>query len=293
LQAIIDLLYGNKFYMKTILVPTDFSPTATNAGHYAVHLAGQLNCSKIVLYHAYQIPVVTDAVLTPVELVGIDEIKEASEIGLAKFIGALKAYAGADSPLEFVSISEFAFLTESIDEVCKVNDIDLVVIGITGGDKIDEVLMGSNTISVAKHTTVPVIIVPAKAAFTPIKEVVLACDFKKIIETIPVEPVKKLITETGAKLFVLNITHGSKDAGNKTSFESYTLDTLLQGLNPEYHFIDHADFTEGINQFVTANQVDLIITMPKKHGWFEGLFKRSHTKMLAFHSHVPLVVMHD
>jgi hypothetical protein len=28
--------------MKTIIVPTDFSPTATNALHYAIHLANQV-----------------------------------------------------------------------------------------------------------------------------------------------------------------------------------------------------------------------------------------------------------
>jgi hypothetical protein len=39
--------------------------------------------------------------------------------------------------------------------------------------------------------------------------------------------------------------------------------------------------------------VDLIITIPKKMGWFDSLFRRSHTKMLAFHSHVPLMVVHE
>jgi len=279
--------------MKTILVPTDFSATATNAAHYAVHLAKQLNCSKIIFYHAYQVPIMTDAVMTPVELLGIDEIKEASEKGLERFRRTLQEYAGADSGIELETINEFAFLTDSIDEVCKVNSVDLVIIGITGGDKMEEVLIGSNTISVARHTTVPVIIVPSEVEFTPVKEIVLVCDFKKVIETTPVEPVRKLITETNAKLFVLNIDHEHKQTTDDTPFESLMLDTLLQGLNPEYHFIDNADFVEGINQFVTNKKVDLIITIPKKHGWFEGLFKRSHTKMLAFHTHVPLVVMHD
>ncbi len=279
--------------MKTILVPTDFSATATNAAHYAVHLAKQVNCSKIILYHAYQVPIMTDAVMTPVELLGIDEIKEASEKGLQKFRGILQEYMGADSGIELATISEFAFLTDSVDEACKVNNVDLVVMGITGGDKMEEVLIGSNTISVAKHTTVPVIIVPSEVEFRPVKEIVLVCDFKKVVETTPVEPVRKLITETNARLFVLNIDHEHKQTTEDTPFESLMLDTLLQGLSPEYHFIDNADFVEGINQFVTDKKVDLIITIPKKHGWFEGLFKRSHTKMLAFHTHVPLVVVHD
>ncbi|WP_153797813.1 universal stress protein [Foetidibacter luteolus] len=279
--------------MKTILVPTDFSATASNAAHYAVHLAKQVNCHKIILYNAYQVPVITDAVMTPVELVGIEEMREVSEQGLEKFRQQLQDYAGPESDITLDTVSDFALLAESIDDVCKEYQIDLIVMGITGGNKVEEVLIGSNTISVARHTTVPVIIVPADVEFTPIREIVLACDFKKVVETTPVAPIKKILDETGAKLFVLNIDHNRKHQTGETVFESLLLDTLLQGYNPEYHFADSPDFVEGINHFVSENKVDLIITIPKKHGIFESLFKRSHTKMLAYHSHVPLVVLHD
>ena len=69
--------------------------------------------------------------------------------------------------------------------------------------------------------------------------------------------------------------------------------TLFEGFKPEYHFAEDTDFTECINEFVAAKSIDLIITIPKKHGLIDSLFKRSHTKMLAFHSHVPLLVIHD
>jgi hypothetical protein len=140
---------------------------------------------------------------------------------------------------------------------------------------------------------VPLIIVPAEAAFTPINTIVLACDFKKVVETTPVEPLKKILNATMAKLYVLNIDHNSKGFTPDTPFESLMLHTLLQDYNPEYRFADNEDFIEGINQFAVQEQVDLIVTLPKKHGLFENLFKRSHTKMLAFHSHVPLMVIHE
>ena len=70
------------------------------------------------------------------------------------------------------------------------------------------------------------------------------------------------------------------------------LDGLLKGYQPQYHFTENESFTAGINLFADNNQIDLVITMPKKHGFFDTLFKKSHTKRLAFHSHLPLV-MHD
>ena len=165
--------------------------------------------------------------------------------------------------------------------------------GITGGGALEENQVGSNTISVAKHSTVPVIIVPANASFTPIKEVLLACDYKKVVETTPVQPIKSLLAATGTKLFVLNVDHNNKGYNSEVPFESLMLDTLLQGCNPEYHFVDSPDFTEAINAFAREKEVDIIITIPKKHGWFESLFRKSHTKMLAFHSDVPLMVIHE
>ena len=50
---------------------------------------------------------------------------------------------------------------------------------------------------------------------------------------------------------------------------------------------------KGINDFVTEHQINLVITIPKKHGLFDRLFKRSHTKHLAFHTHIPIMCIHE
>ena len=277
--------------MKTILVPTDFSSTAKNAAHYALALAKDLGANKIIFYNAYQQPVTADPVLNTVELYDMGEFGKLSENGLQNFIKNFDEQETAG--LKFETVSEYNLLTAGIEELCKQHAIDLIVMGVTGGGKLEETLIGSNTISVATHINIPVIIVPTKATYQPIKEIVLACDFKKVVETTPVAPLKKILDETKAKLFVLNIDHNNKSFTTDTPHESVMLDTLLYNYQPEYHFIESEDFTEAINQFAEKNKVDLVVTMPKKHGWFEGLFRRSHTKMLAFHSHVPLMVMHE
>jgi nucleotide-binding universal stress UspA family protein len=277
--------------MQTILVPTDFSATARNAARYAIALAEQFKAKKIILYNAYQVPVSTDPTMPTLQLFTLEDIKKVSEEGLAHFKGELLPFVKEGIALE--TISEFNVLEEGIEELTERTQTDVIVMGITGGDKVEEVLIGSNTISVAKHAKVPVIIVPAGCSFSPIKEVVLACDFKKVVETTPVQPIKDLLDQTGARLFVLNVGNEKQPVSADASFESLMLDTLLEGYHPQYHFLESKDFTEAINQFAQLHQVDLIITIPKKHGWFDGLFKRSHTKMLAFHSHVPLMIVHE
>ena len=94
-----------------------------------------------------------------------------------------------------------------------------------------------------------------------------------------------------AKLFVLHVNDGEDEEDKDDEME--VLNGLLQGCNPEYFFVNNASFIDGINDFVDSKNVDLIVTIPKKHGWFDSLFTKSHTKILAFHSHVPLMVIHD
>jgi nucleotide-binding universal stress UspA family protein len=277
--------------MNTILVPTDFSQAARNAAIYAINFAKQLKYKNIVLYNAYQAPLVTDANMAIVDTVDIEDMKKASEENMHAFKTTLKTFCGDDIAIE--TKSEYGTLIVDINDVCEEVAAEIIVMGVTGTGKIAESLIGSFAIDVARKAKVPVIIVPPDAGFTDIKEVMLACDFSKVVESTPVASIKKILDETKAKLFVVNIDHNNKHYTDETSFESLMLDTLLQGYNPEYHFIDDADFVAAINKFALEKQVDLIITIPKKMGWFDALFHKSHTKALAFHSNVPLMVVHE
>jgi len=275
--------------MNSILVPTDFSEIAMNAGRYAISLACEMGVQKIILYNAYQAPIAADPSMPAVQLFDIDILKKTSEDGLQHFRSALQA--SCNRPVLFETRSEFKLLTAGVEDICKHQEIDAIVMGVTGGSKMEEVLIGSNTINVAKHVTVPVFIIPKNASYKQLNQIVLACDFKKVVDSMPVHAIKNLLDITKAKLHILNVSE--KHTKPDEAFESLLLDTLFQGYQPEYHFIHDTHFTEAINHFADNNAIDLIITIPKKHGLFEGLFRKSHTKSLAFHSHVPLMVIHE
>ncbi len=277
--------------MKTILVPTDFSETAKNAAQFAISFAKQVQAKRIILYNAFQSPVVTDPNMALVDVVDIKELQKSSEENLQRFKMILKPFCSPDIAID--TISEYGMLAVDINDVCQAQHADAIVMGVTGTGKLSETLIGSFAIDVARHAKIPVIIVPPGAGFTEINEIMLACDFSKVVESTPVGPIKRILDETGARLFVVHVDHNKKHYTEETPFESLMLDTLLQGYKPEYHFVDNENFVDGINNFALEKQVDLIITIPKKIGWFEGLFHKSHTKALAFHSHVPIMIVHE
>src|SRR5256885_651667 len=69
--------------MNTILIPTDYSDTAENALNYAVELA-KSSSAKLILMHAYQIPVPTGDV--PVMLVSPEELEDANQTRIKKLV---------------------------------------------------------------------------------------------------------------------------------------------------------------------------------------------------------------
>ncbi|MDB5229346.1 MAG: universal stress protein [Chitinophagaceae bacterium] len=274
--------------MITILVPTDFSAVSKNAALYAIGLAKQVNASRIILYHTYQQPIAVDPTMPALQLFNLPELKETSDRGLEKFKNEVAPFAPG---IILETKNEFALLTNDIADTCESTKADLIVMGITGGDKIDEVLIGSNAVSVAKHSPVPVIIVPANVSFRNIERIVLTSDFSKVSETLPEKKLRNVLGMLKAKLHVVNIS--DNELSDKQKEGSHIVESVLSEYNPEFHFVKHADFVEGINEYVHSNPTDLIITIPKKEKFFEGLFRRHHTKHLAFHTHVPLMVIHE
>jgi nucleotide-binding universal stress UspA family protein len=283
---------SNLNQMTTILVPTDFSEIARNAGHYALQLAPAVQASKIIFYNAYQAPpVITENAMPAMPIMDIETIKDISEQGMRVFFEKMKETAPPGVELEHKS--GFSILANDIEDLCKETSADLIVMGITGTSKIEEVLIGSTAISVMKQTKVPVIIVPGDAKYTEIKDVMLACDFKKVLETTPVQPIKSILDVTKAALHVVHVYEGDSAPTAEKNSQQKLLQSLFADYHPVFHFEHNDDFIEGINHFVETNEIDLIITIPRKHKLFEGLFKERHTKKLAFHSHVPLMYVHQ
>jgi nucleotide-binding universal stress UspA family protein len=281
--------------MKTILVPTDYSATAKNSALYAINLASQLQAENIILYNAYQAPpIITETAVMPTASMpyfDTETFRDISSKGMQQFKESIETFCPPDIKIE--TQIEYGSLDSDLNDLCKERVVDLIIMGITDTSKIEEVLIGSTAISVVKNTKVPVIIVPSQTKYKLIKNVVLACDYKKVVETTPVQPLKTILDATKATLHVVNVYESDKEISSAKTYQQELLRSLLKDYDPHFHFQHNEDFIKGINDFVDARNIDLIITIPKKHSFFEGLFKESHTKKLAFHSHVPMMFIHE
>lgn len=270
--------------MQNILVPVDFSDTSFSAAKYALRLAGDLRSTKVILYHAYQAPLTIDSPVTAIQVFDEAQLKRDSTAALENFRRRLENDCPSGCFLEIYC--EYSLLINGVDEVCRFTNCNLVVMGITGGGAMAEKLIGSNTVSVARHSTVPVIIVPREAEYRPIRKIVLLTDYDHTDENLPVSKIHWLLDHCRAQLQVLHI--------EKTPEVQRDLQEiiLLKDHQPSYHVIHHASFTEGANSFVEQHKADWVVIIPKDHGFFSSLFVTSHTTRLAFHSKIPVLAIH-
>ena len=275
--------------MKTIIVPTDFSPVSVNAVNFAVNMAQAVDAS-IMLLHVYNIPVSYAEV--PIILVSVDEMKKGSEAQLEELKNNINHITSGK--VKIYTESRMGNTVDELGEICKNIQPFAVVMGAKGKTGIENVMFGSTTLTAIRHLTWPVICVPSGKKYgNGITKIGFACDFKQVVETTPVKFIIQMVKEFKAELHILNVDYKEKHFRPETPEQSFLLHNLLEEVKPQYHFINNADIEDGINEFAETNNLDLVIAIPKKHKLLDGIFRPSSTKQLVFQSHIPVMCVHE
>jgi len=277
--------------MKTIIVPTDFSPAALNALNYALDMAQAIH-ARIVLVNTYQLPLsYTEAPLSPINAISVEEIRKLSEERLEELKQSALHKSSGQVPV--TAEAKLGYTADVLAEMCEELQPFAVVMGSHGATALERMLMGSTTLSVIRHLKYPVLVVPPGTSYKKIRKIGLACDFKEVVETTPVEYIKSIVKEFGAELYVLNVNDEEERRTSDIPLQSAWLDELLRDVHPQYVFLDDDDVVETINEFAETHNLDVVMVIPKKHRLLEKLFHKSQSKELLRHSHIPIVSIHE
>jgi nucleotide-binding universal stress UspA family protein len=276
--------------MNNLIVPIDFSEASKNAARYAAHISTLIPDAHLILYNVFDtLEYGSDS--SPLDTEGEEDAsrKEIVELALASVQTELSAITSAR--ISLVAEEAHHFL-DTLEKYVKNNNIQLIVMGITGATRLGQVLMGSNALNIVKRAIAPTIIVPPGAHSQSAKNVLLLTDFKDIEQTIPIETVKSVLDLFHPRLYIVNVDHEHYvQVTDEYKAERAKLESQLHEYHPEFYFIRLFDFVEAANQFVADYKIDLILTFPRKHSFLSNIFKTSSTKQLAYHSHVPIAAI--
>ena len=274
--------------MKLLLVPTDFSPISDNATKFAMDMAKAMG-AKIMLVNMYQIPISFSEV--PLVTISLDQLKKISEDKLTELKENIERITTGNVHVYTQSI--LGEVTEEVKKLCDTLHPFAVIMGTRGVTGLGRFFLGSNSLSIIGKIETPVFVIPPGATFKPFRKIGLATDMKDVVQNMPVEEIRQVINFFNADLHVLNVDYERKHFTSYTPEESLNLDTMLSGLNPVYNFIENKDIDEGLNEFAAKNNIDLLVTLPKKHHLLEKILEKSHTRELIYHTTVPLMCIHQ
>lgn len=279
--------------MKTILVPVDFSKTSIHAAKYALRLAEQLGDCRLLLLHVVRVGYY-ETILPSVNYTqyGEKEIQQLHDQMVKKlYLLKDKLQSFSDSTVIVDMKLEEGRLSAIINETNEQEHPFLTVIGSNGGDDREDKSLGNNTINIAKTSTVPVLVVPPTATYHRVNNVLLACDFKKITETMPVEDLKGFIKTFGATLQILNV-HPKGDQPSEDILREQDLFTrLLDDIKHSYHFTREKSITRGVLDFAKDSKAEIIVSLPKRYSFVESMIRESVSARITYTSDKPVLLL--
>lgn len=273
--------------MKLIIAPTDFSAISDNAIKYATDMATTMG-TNLMLVNVYQLPISFSEV--PLVTISLDQIREISEDKLAELKKKLETIT--EGKLKIFTESRLGDVGEEIRKLTDTLSPFAIVMGTRGTTGAGRFFMGSNSISVISKVGAPVFVIPPGIRFKPFKKVGLATDLEVVVDSTPVNKIREVVQFFDAELHVLNVDYHRRHFRPSTPEETLNMDSLLSGMNPLYDFIENKDIDQGLNDFAEKNNLDLIITVPKKHSMLERFFEKSITRELIHETHIPIMCIH-
>ncbi|GAB3644162.1 universal stress protein [Spirosoma arcticum] len=166
---------------------------------------------------------------------------------------------------------------------------DFVIIG-PQPDETDE-LFGNSAIDLVRQLRANVLVVPGYARPRPVHQVVLAADFARLKNSKLLGPLKELVTLKGATLTLLSINTPSKDVIHRER-EAHILQ-FLRPITPNLVQMQFPNAKRGIDAYLAAHPVDLLVTIPKYNDRTETLTSSRVTRLRAFTPAVPLLTLYD
>lgn len=267
--------------MNNILVPFDFSHNSRNALEYVGQLAKQTSAT-IHIFHAYDRSEVLEGVKVSTTVSAMKDTK----VKMVKQFG-----------LEAKNIESHVLQGEFIEEVLqfiKRRKFNLIVLGTRGASGLQELILGSYTVNLMQELRgIPMLVVPEKADFKPLRNILLCSDLHEIADDDALDLVKEIAMMFEADV---RLAHVEKGTG-KPSYEK-VLETRreMHLFEPEvdctYKRIIAKDILAGIKYYMDKkNDNDMVAMVYREHSFIETIFGMNHTHEMAYHTTVPLLVL--
>jgi nucleotide-binding universal stress UspA family protein len=270
--------------MKALFVATDFSTASHNAFLYSLQLAHSLE-AKVILFHAFQ-----QMTLPNLEPTVVIPRQEMQQLVLDRLNQHLKAAASAvQVPVE-VHCAEGPCVATILDEARKAQ-ADLIISGMKESGKGLRQLFGSTVTGLARHSTIPMLVIPEEAGYKQPATIALASDIAPETDVHTLDALSVIGQRFHSKIYIVRVISDRFEEVFELLDRPAKFSRLSRALETQYEYYKNKHVTDTLTDFVQQQQVDLVALVPHQHSLLERLFFKSTTKSMIFKSSVPLLIL--
>lgn len=269
--------------MSRILIPTDFSINARNAFEYGCSLLGTDH--EYFLFNAYEEPRSTASSMVSLR----DILAEASLDSLHEELQYIKTQHPG---INISTVSEYGDPVHAVVRYATRIDADLIVMGTAGVTGLQKIFLGSVATAVIEDANCPVIVVPKGYQYETPKNILFTADLKNSDDDRLPEVLTDLIEKNGSEITVLTVNRPGEEIDVEGAEKGYALHMAMNDYAHKFEVISSDDIEVTIRDFARDNEMQMIVTTPRRSSWFQRLLKPSVSKDLAEHLEVPLFAIH-
>ncbi len=284
----------NPIKMKKIVVPVDFSKVSRNALLYAENLsAATQNPLKVInVCHP------TGDSLDSTTVSQIDDILKERKKQLEQFVH--RAGPGGPRPSQVDDVATdidseviAGFAKSEIINQSKKEDTEMILMGTTGESNTISNLLGSISTAVSQNAHSPVWLVPPKATYNGIENILYASNYDAADGTL-LNKITNLAAQFEANIHLVHVNDKKGNDGGE--FEGFVLEQLFKKKNPKLNLkvttVQADSAWGGLMDYAQQNEIDLIALVTRHRSFWEKLRHQSTTKKMVLGAVAPMLVMH-
>jgi len=283
--------------MKTILVLTDFSPSAQKAAEEAMFIGKKLDFTVLLLnaYVVATIGVSTEPMPWPMEYYHVLEQDSIDMLKLEKerLQKKMSLPINGTGKVNLITVSRGGNLADNVSEIIKEMNVQMIFMG-SRHKKGSEFLFGSDIRDVIHSAKLPVFIIPDTGLNLPLKELVYATD----LSTTDLNNLEFVVGLAMELKFTIELCHVTKrdslDEGLRKDHPPSDFQLKLERANiPGVSFttLEGDHIREELIRYTSKKKNVLLALTHKKHSFFWRIFHETPaTDLLRFKS-VPLLIL--
>ena len=277
--------------MTTVLLPADFSPISINAITFAIATFKDRPCKFVLLNVHTAASYVTDDLMTMGSSASIYQtLIASSKASLAKL--EVKLQKNSKTKLhEFSSIVDYDNFVDAVNQACKEQGANLVILGTKGASGLESAIFGSNTVHLMERSNYPVLAVPDKYAPALLNRWAIGLDFEIPVAKSEIESLLDLAAMTNALVDIICVKQNEDPLTAEQLKNKSAVAKIFENTNSEFITLFSQNVLEAISAYCDEHQCDAIALINKRRNFFFRLIRKDEIQKFGYQIKRPLLVM--